>query len=194
MNIRKKLLLIIVLSLSFIVFGVLLLRFQRTNQVVIIPESNSANLSKNSNSIQKLKEAGIPVRVAVSDVGIDVPVQKGFYDPDKKTWTLSLDKAQFAMMSNTPNAVEGNTYIYGHARANVFAPLLKAKPGAVAVVNTENGQEYSYRLKTILVVKPEDSSMLQYHGSPILTLQTCSGSLFQNRSLYIFEFVSSQNV
>lgn len=171
-----------------------MLRYQRTNQVVIVPERNSANVSNNIDATPKFKEAGIPVRVAISDVGIDVPVQKGFYDSDKKIWTLSLDKAQFAMMSKKPNTIEGNTYIYGHARTNVFAPLLKAKVGATAVVHTEDGQEFSYRLKTILVVKPEDSTILQYHGSPILTLQTCSGSLFQNRSLYVFEFVSARNV
>ena len=136
----------------------------------------------------------MPTRIIVKDVNIDLPVQKGYYDKRTQQWTLSLDKAQFAMVSTAPNSIKGNTYIYGHARQAVFARLLNLKSGSIAVVDTDKNQEFTYQLQRTIVTKPEDSSMLFYQGAPILTLQTCSGSVYQNRSLFVFTLVGVKSV
>ena len=92
-------------------------------------------------------------------------------------------------MTSRPNTTSGNTFIYGHNRSNVFSRLLKIKPGSVAYVTTDNNQRFIYRLSRSFTTNPNDSSILYYQGAPILTLQTCSGANFQDRTLFVFELV-----
>ncbi len=137
---------------------------------------------------------GYPTRVVVNDAGIDIAVDKGYYNASTKKWTISRDKAYYAVMTDRPNTKGGNTFIYGHNRSNVFSRLLKIKSGSIANVITDNNQKYIYRLERSYTTNPSDSSILFYEGEPILTLQTCSGANFQNRTLFIFKLVEVSNV
>lgn len=131
---------------------------------------------------------GNPVGINIPSVGINIPVINGYYYPNTKTWTLSLDKAQFATPTAKPNNLTGNTFIYGHYRVGVFYTLPRIQPGAEAQITTDNGYVFTYRFYRTYATQPTDNSVLTYQGPPMLTLQTCSGTWYQNRQMYLFSY------
>lgn len=130
---------------------------------------------------------GMPAHISVPAVDVSVDIEPGYYDTVKKTWTLSNTKASFAMNTVQPNNLAGNSLIYGHDLNNVFANLLKAKEGDKAILTTTNGHTFTYELINIKVTSPSDVSLFNYQGSPIITLQTCSGFLSEKRHLLTFK-------
>lgn len=133
--------------------------------------------------------SGNPVHIDIDSLNIHNPVIKGVFDIHTGNWTLTTDKVQFAVTSYPPNNVEGMTYMYGHNRGEVFSRLPRIQPGATATVTTDNGKQFVYRYRESKVVKPKDVEVLNYTGSPILVLQTCTGFYYQNRQLFYFDFI-----
>lgn len=131
---------------------------------------------------------GQPIAIDIPSVRINIPVINGYYSPHTKGWTLSLDKAQFATPTVWPNNISGNTFIYGHYRVGVFYNLPKIQPGAEAFITTANGYKFKYKFYSTYATQPTDASVLHYQGSPMLTLQTCSGAWYQNRQMYLFHY------
>jgi LPXTG-site transpeptidase (sortase) family protein len=131
---------------------------------------------------------GKPVRIIVSSLGIDLPVDEGFYSATDASWTLSGYHAQFAMLSNYANDTEGNTFIYGHNNKYVFGPIKNINAGSEALVYTDNGHVFSYIFEQSYAVTPDNTSVLTYQGPPILTIQTCSGNWNEQRQMYTFKF------
>ena len=91
-------------------------------------------------------------------------------------------------MTPYANNREGNTFIYGHSLPAVFKKLTKLKPGAEAFVYTNNNHVFKYILTSTYVTNPSDNSLFKYQGPPILTLQTCTGLWYQNRTMFGFSF------
>ena len=133
--------------------------------------------------------SGKPVELIVPSLGIKLAVADGVYNPKTGAWTLSRDKAHFALLSLPPNNQEGNTVIYGHYRPEVFASLKKIQPGGEAIVRTENGYNFFYKFDQSVTVPPTDTSVFTYKGKPQLTLQTCTGVFMQDRQLFGFSLV-----
>ncbi len=133
---------------------------------------------------------GKPVRITISSPHIDLPVVDGVYDAKTGEWTLSLNKAHYALPSTQPNDQSGNTLIYGHYRPEVFAYLHLIKPGATATLTTDNGYTFNYTFMSSEPLDPTDTSIFTYQGPPRLTIQTCSGSYMQHRQMYYFRFDS----
>jgi LPXTG-site transpeptidase (sortase) family protein len=143
--------------------------------------------TQSTNSAPQSSITGMPTKLSVPSLGIDIAVIPGYYDVSSQTWTLTTNKAQFATPSTQPNDQSGNTFIYGHARTNIFGALPKIRAGAQAVVTTSNGHAFYYSLSQTRVVDPTDSNaVFGYTGKPILTLQTCVGLLYQSRELLTF--------
>jgi LPXTG-site transpeptidase (sortase) family protein len=134
--------------------------------------------------------SGRPVRIQIPSLSIDLNVAEGRYDSKSHTWTLSKDRAHYAVNTPLANNVEGNTFIYGHNRKAVFARLNRIKTGDVAIVTTDNGHKFTYKFRSAFETNPSDDSLFQYQGPPILTVQTCSGMWYQNRQLFTFDFVN----
>ena len=132
--------------------------------------------------------SGYPVRLIVPSLRMDLRVADGVYNPKNGSWTLSRDKAHFAVMTAVPNNEAGNTLIYGHYRPEVFARLKSIKPGEKAIIQTDNGYRFIYTFRESNKVAPTDTSILVYNGPPQLTLQTCTGIWMQNRHLFTFSF------
>lgn len=132
--------------------------------------------------------SGMPNRIVVSGVGIDLPVDVGTYDPASGEWTVSDDRAYFADNSVPVNDNNGVTLIYGHARWGVFGALPDLKPGATADVYTDNGRVFHYQYQSQRQVNPGDVSVFRVSGPPTLTLQTCAGSWDMYRAMYSFVF------
>ena len=133
---------------------------------------------------------GKPTYFSIPSIGISLPVTDGAYDPATARWTLTRDKAQFALPSQQPNTVAGNTLIYGHNRSSVFASLAKVQPGAIAQVATDTGYVFTYNFDTTAALDPTDTSVFAYQGPARLTVQTCSGNYFQHRQMYYFHLLN----
>lgn len=135
--------------------------------------------------------SGRPVHIQIPSVGINIPVIDGYYYPATNGWTLTNYAAQYAVQTPLANNTEGNTFIYGHNRHSVFEALLNIKLGAEAIITTDNGHTFTYVFKGALITTPSNLSLFSYQGPPILTLQTCSGTFYQNRQLFTFDLESA---
>lgn len=134
---------------------------------------------------------GDPTQINIPSLDMTLPIINGVYNANDKQWTLSLDKAQYAVVTPMPNNKAGNTFIYGHYRSEVFERLHDIQSGADAYVTTQNGHRFTYQLTGVRVTNPSDTSLFKYHGPPILTIQTCTGLFFQNRQLFTFKLVNA---
>lgn len=147
----------------------------------------STSAKQSADIIKKASVSGEPTHIEVPSVNISIDIEPGYYNQKSQTWTLSLTKAEYAAMTPMPNDAGGNTFIYGHNRKGVFNQLLNVKSGDQAIVTTSNGHTFTYVMKSRHDTNPTDSSLFNYQGPPILTLQTCSGFWYQNRSLFVFD-------
>lgn len=138
---------------------------------------------KNANLV-----TGKPKELLIPSLHFDLQVIDGVYNATTGEWTLTLDKAQYALPSVQPNNEEGNTLIYGHYRTEVFAYLHLIQPGAEAEIITDNGYKFVYTYQSSKAYDPTDTSIFLYKGPPRLTIQTCSGSFFQHRQMYYFKY------
>lgn len=137
---------------------------------------------------------GVPTRIIVEGVGIDLPVSIGSYNPVDQTWTLSDDSAYYADVSVPANNNNGTTLIYAHAKPAVFGPLAGLQPGAPAEVHTENGYKFYYEYRSHANVSPDDTSVFTENGPPTLVLQTCTGIWDEQRAMYTFEFINKEKL
>jgi LPXTG-site transpeptidase (sortase) family protein len=137
---------------------------------------------------------GRPVLLSVPSVGIELRVTDGAYNASNGSWTLSWDKAHYALPSTMPNNEQGNTLIYAHFKKGVFLNLRKVTPGAEAVITTDNGYRFVYKFIQAETINPADTSVFLYKGDSRLTLQTCSGVYMQNRQMYYFAFEKYEKI
>jgi LPXTG-site transpeptidase (sortase) family protein len=148
-----------------------------------MPKASAQSLDKDQPLI-----SGQPIAISVPSVKINIPVIKGYYNQTTRDWTLTLDKAQFATPTALPNNHSGNTFIYGHARVGVFSTLPDIQKGGLAYITTDNGYKFKYAFYSTYATQPTDVSVLNYQGPPMLTMQTCSGSWYQNRQMFLFSY------
>jgi LPXTG-site transpeptidase (sortase) family protein len=161
-------------------------------EIVIPPQAASLDMQEltvqQPVESQQLK-SGKPEKLVIDSVGINIEVLDGEYDPATHKWSLAKDKAHYALMTPLANNQAGNTFIYGHNNKKVFTRLEGAKVGDVARIHTANGV-FAYKLRSIKEVSPDDTSIFEYRGSSILTIQTCSGSWYEKRKLFTFDYMS----
>lgn len=136
---------------------------------------------------------GIPSRIVVPSVGIDLPVRTGAYDPATQTWTLDTHSAFYATNSVPVNDSNGTTLLYGHAQWGLFAKIPDITNGATAQVYTDSGKVFSYRYASTRKVTPDDMSVFVNTGPPALTLLTCSGAFDTTRTLVSFSLSGVTN-
>jgi len=137
---------------------------------------------------------GKPSSIHIPSLKLNLPVADGIYNQKNGEWSLSLSKAHYALITPQPNNEQGNTLIYGHYRPEVFAYLHHIMPGAEVAIETENNLRFVYTFDSSKAVDPADTSIFSYQGSPILTIQTCSGAFMQNRQMYKFNFVRYEKI
>lgn len=134
-----------------------------------------------------------PKSISIPSIGLNVPIEAGVYNTTETSWTLNSDTAHYALITPKPNNLAGNTFIYGHNNPVVFGRLVDILPGTEAIVTGKKGIEFRYLLRSVVDVDPTDVSLFEYEGGPILTIQTCAGSWFENRRLFTFELIEIQN-
>ncbi len=191
----------LLIPFGLIIFGFAIFMFSSRNQQTvnfpitsdIVKDNTSAQEIKNINNENLALQLSVPVGLQIGSIGLDLPVQKGYYNKNTQQWNISTNSTFWSVMTSKPNNIEGVTFIYGHNRSSLFSNLGEMKEGSIATIITEDGKVHNYRLKYNFTTNPEDSSILNYQGPPILALQTCSGATFQNRTIYVFEYIGNQN-
>ena len=133
---------------------------------------------------------GNPLRLLIPSLEIELPIINGVYNEQAKSWTLSSDKVQYASITPSPNNRGGNTYLYAHNSNALLGSLHNIKTKEFAYIITDNGLTFSYLYEGSVEVSPQNTDLLKYKGAPILTIQTCSGSFYQNRQLFSFSLSS----
>lgn len=133
---------------------------------------------------------GTPDRIIVERLNVDLPIKSGAYDADTGEWTLSDDAAFFATITDLPNDYQGNTFIYGHDRDAVFAPLEGIRAGDKVRIKTTNGHTFVYAYASDAIVTPDVTDVLYAEPKkPQLTLMTCDGLFSEVRRIMYFDLV-----
>jgi LPXTG-site transpeptidase (sortase) family protein len=149
---------------------------------------SSLPLEISQESLTKPIISGRPVRIIINSLGVDLPVDEGRYSGADGTWSLSGYHAQYAMLTPLANDDNGNTFLYGHNNKYVFGPLKKIAVGAQVQVYTDNNKIFYYNFSSTYAVAPDNTSVLDYQGPSILTIQTCSCIWNEQRQMYVFSF------
>ncbi len=138
-----------------------------------------------------------PIRIVISAVGINLPLDDGTYDSQTGSWTLSDTHAQYAVISEPANNHGGTTFIYGHGTDAVFGKLSAAHPpnGTAVQLYTVNGHIFVYNLVDIHDYTPSDTSLFDTmtSGSPRLVVQTCTGIFSEWRTMFTFTFTKVES-
>lgn len=181
--------LLYVLSIAFILYALRPMHLlAQSRPVSFIQTSQTPHLSV----VPKITlVSGQPVRIVIPASSVDLPIDPGYYNSSDDSWTLSGYRAQFAMVSTLANNIGGETFIYGHNNNYVFGALrhVTPSPGASALLYTDNGHIFAYSFQSASSLAPDDSSALNYQGPPMLTVQTCTGSFNEWRTVFKFSFV-----
>ncbi|MBC7707687.1 sortase [Polaromonas sp.] len=151
-------------------------RSQASNQVAKSPETKPSHI-------------GLPARLQIADIAVNVAITAGTYNPITEDWSVASDTAQYATDTPPVNDGAGTTLLYGHNNKLVFMPLFSLTPGTLATVITDDGQIFTYRFDTSNDVAPSDSQALKNNYAPTMKLLTCSGPEFSRRTLFSFSFV-----
>lgn len=182
-----------VIGIVFVVAGLLglLSHWEKTITPIINPEPTQAtgNIQDKMPTLVEEYQSGTPENITIPAVGVNLDVRLGYYNANSQTWTLSETSAHYATITKPANNKEGNTFIYGHNLPKVFEPLSGLRAGDIALIGTDNGKTFKYRLSRVTTASPNDTAVLNYSGAPVLTVQTCSGAWYEKRSLYWFDYV-----
>lgn len=139
-------------------------------------------------------KVGIPTRIVIPSLAIDLGVGVGAYNAADGTWNVDTTRAYYADTSMPINNSNGNTLIYGHAQAPVFGRLPTIQPNAETTVYTDTGYVFRYAYQSMTEVLPTDTSVFKSSGSPTLVLQTCIGDWDTYRALFSFKLESVEKV
>lgn len=117
------------------------------------------------------QEGALPERVLIPGVGIDLPVSEAKIV--NGYWEVFEDKAAWGEDSGLPGTT-GNQVIFAHAREGLFLPLKDVKEGQKVYVFTDENW-YSYEVREIKEVYPNQKEVIEPTDDETLTLYTCSG-------------------
>lgn len=133
--------------------------------------------------------SGLPRRIELPRIGLMRDVIDGDYDANSQNWTLTDDKAQFAVMTTPANNKAGQTVIYGHNTTAVLEPVRLVQPGDELLVTTDSGRVLVYVYTNDRFVAPTDVSVIyETPETSRVVLMTCEGWLSETRRLLYFDF------
>jgi LPXTG-site transpeptidase (sortase) family protein len=137
--------------------------------------------------------SGIPSRIIIPSLSIDLPVVSQKYSESTKSWPVSITEANYASSTAPLNNSRAETLIYGHSTRSIFGPLLNLKPGDVAYVYTNNDHLFKYSYDGSQDVTPYKLSIFQdMANAPAgLKLITCDGPNFEYRRLMSFKLLQA---
>lgn len=143
------------------------------------PPSSSSPPSQSTSRLPATPVTLPQNRMIIPKIGVDAPVVWNA-DPGNILKDLQKGVAHYAGTA-LPNGDSGNTFVTGHSSGfvwdrspytTVFANLDKLVAGDLIAVTTDN-EEYIYRVKDSIVVRPQETSVLGPTPIPMLSLMTC---------------------
>jgi LPXTG-site transpeptidase (sortase) family protein len=115
------------------------------------------------------------LRISLPRLGIDLPLALGDVQRDVRLGATPEHVALLFPTTNVPGT-GGNSYIYAHARDDMFLRLWEVKIGDRVRIAAADGTHFDYTVTRILPrVDPADTSWLDATGPERLTLQTSTG-------------------
>lgn len=138
-------------------------------------------------SIQAYDFNSPPNRIIIPSLSINLPVSTAKIA--FTTWEVSLTGASFGESSILPGNI-GNTVIFAHVRPGLFLNLPKIKKGDMVHVFTSKDW-FTYQVKQVQIVNPEDISVLDSSSEHELTVYTCVGENWTQRFVAKAELVNS---
>jgi LPXTG-site transpeptidase (sortase) family protein len=180
---------LILISIGLILGGLTLFNTWRSQHSAAASSESIKSTDVKDNDLPAL--SGKPTHITIPSVNIDLKVVPGYYYATSKSWSLSLNDAQYGVMTAPANNKQGMTFIYAHYRKGVFLNLPKIQPGAQVIITTDNGHTFTYSFARSIVTSPSDTSLFKYHGKPLLVLQTCTGLWYQDRQLFLLDLVKA---
>ncbi|MBU0708860.1 sortase [Patescibacteria group bacterium] len=120
-----------------------------------------------------------PEKLTIAKIDLDldiklVPLKDG-------TWEVHDYVANYAQGTSLPNAIYGNTGLFGHDRPQAFASIKKLSYGDEIILFTKNFR-FTYQVTEKLTqVDPKEVNVFYPTDKPQLTLITCDGSLSKQR-------------
>jgi LPXTG-site transpeptidase (sortase) family protein len=115
------------------------------------------------------------LRISVPRLGIDLPLALGDIQRDVQLGQTPENVALLFPTTNVPGS-GGNSYIYAHARNEMFLQLWNVKLGDRVRVIAGDGTHFDYAVTQIIPrVDPSDISWLDPTGPERITLQTSTG-------------------
>jgi LPXTG-site transpeptidase (sortase) family protein len=139
------------------------------------------------------KISGVPVRILIPSLSIDLPVVKGSYSAATQAWSVADSSANYATNTAPINNYRGQSLIYGHNNRHVFGTTIKLAPGALAYIYTDNNHVFQYAFAGSQTIDPTrtDIFFAMANSEPGLKLITCEGTDFEYRHFMSFNFVKA---
>lgn len=137
--------------------------------------------------------SGIPTRIIIPSLSIDLPITSQTYSESTKSWPVSNTDANYASSTAPLNNSHAETLIYGHSTRTIFGPLLDLSAGAVAYIYADNGHLFKYSYTGSQDVTPYKLSIFKdMANAPAgLKLITCDGPNFEYRRLMSFKLLQA---
>lgn len=156
-------------------------------QIINTVKTAQARLAGQAKAPVELK--GVPNRIVVPSLSIDLPVVSQSYSQALKTWPVAATTANYATETAQINNLKGQTLIYGHNNQVVFGPLLSIEPQAQAFVYTANGHIFEYEYSGSQDISPSQVGVIAIMAkAPAgLNLITCDGAFYQYRHVMNFK-------
>lgn len=142
-------------------------------------------------TVKATRIEGVPNRIVIPSLNIDLPVVAHSFDAAKQTWAVETNAANYAANTAKVNNQDGQTLIYGHDTDKVFAPTGKLQTGDKVYVYATNGHIFTYSFVEAKDVLPTDAPSLfadMQHGTGI-KLMTCDGTYYQYRRIMSFDLI-----
>jgi LPXTG-site transpeptidase (sortase) family protein len=151
------------------------------HRVSMVAEIAEAKLDNRAQS----KIQGMPTRIIIPSLSIDLPVVPQSYNNATKTWPVSPTNANYASNTAQVNNTSAETLIYGHNNHRVFGPVLNMKQGDIVYVYTDNNHVFKYSYQNSQDITPTKLSIFDDMAkAPAgLKLITCDGPNFEYRHL-----------
>jgi LPXTG-site transpeptidase (sortase) family protein len=159
------------------------------HQVSVAADTAQAKLD----SKQTARVSGIPSRIIIPTLSVDLPVVSESYNSVAKTWPVSPTNANYASNTAQANNTSGETLVYGHNNRHVFGPLLNMKQGDIVYVYTNNNHIFKYSYQSSQDITPTKLSIFgdMAKAPPGLKVITCDGPDFEYRHLMSFKLLQA---
>ena len=152
--------------------------------VLLWAKKSSNNLSffnytaQATSSYDRKSELGIPSRLRISSVGIDLDIFPATIHGN--TWESTFNGVSH--LSTTPFPGEaGNSVLYGHNWESLLGPLTEVNVYDTIEVMYDQGEVKKFKVVDVRTVSSNEISILDQTEDIRLTVYTCSGFLDTKR-------------